>query len=68
VALVRPLVAIVAVVAVLGIAIGECEGNPCIKVLVVAETPQLVYEIFPTLDRYSVVIEETGEIRALQPR
>ena len=53
---------------VVGVAIGECEGNPCIKVLVVEKTPQLVNEIPPTLEGYPVVIEETGEIRALHPR
>ncbi len=53
---------------VVGTAIGECEGNPCIKVLVVEETPQLVNEIPPTLEGYPVVIEETGEIRPLHPR
>lgn len=53
---------------VVGTAIGECAGNPCIKVLVVEETPELVNEIPPTLDGYLVVMEETGEIRALPPR
>ena len=53
---------------VVGTAIGECEGKPCIKVLVVKETPELVNEIPRTLEGYPVIIEETGEIRALQPR
>ena len=53
---------------VIGTAIGECGGKPCIKVLVMEKTPQLVNEIPPTLEGYPVVIEETGEIRALHPR
>lgn len=52
---------------VVGTAIGVCEGTPCIKVLVVEKTPQLVNEIPQKLEGYPVVIEETGEIRALHP-
>ncbi len=52
---------------VVGTAIGVCEGTPCIKVLVVKKTPELVNEIPQTLEGYPVVIEETGEIRALHP-
>lgn len=50
---------------VVGTAIGECEGKPCIKVLVVKKTPELVKKIPSTLEGFLVVIEETGEIRAL---
>ncbi len=53
---------------VVGAGIGECEGEPCIKVLVVEETPELVHKIPRTLGGYPVVIEETGEIRPLHPR
>ncbi len=53
---------------VVGAGIGECEGKPCIKVLVVQEIPELVNKIPETLEGYRVVIEETGEIRALHPR
>lgn len=53
---------------VVGTAIGACDGNPCIKVLVVKKSPELVKKIPPTLEGYPVVIEETGEIRALHPR
>ena len=41
---------------VVGTAIGECEGKPCIKVLVVKETPELVNKIPRTLEGYPVVI------------
>lgn len=51
-----------------GTAIGACDGKPCIKVLVVKETPELVNQIPRTLEGYPVVIEETGEIRPLHPR
>ncbi len=50
---------------VVGTAIGECEGKPCIKVFVVKRTPELVTEILSTLQEFPVGIEETGEIRAL---
>ncbi len=53
---------------VVGMAVSECEGKPCIKVLVVKETPELVNKIPRTLEGYPVVIEETGEIRPLHPR
>ena len=50
---------------VVGTAVGECEGKPCIKVLVVKRTPALVQRIPSTLEGFRVVIEETGEFRAL---
>jgi hypothetical protein len=53
---------------VVGTAIGECEGEPCIQVLVVEETPELLKQIPSTLEGFLVVIEETGEIRALDSR
>lgn len=52
---------------VVGTAIGACEKNPCIKVLVVKTSPALVKQIPPMLEGYPVVIEETGEIRILNP-
>lgn len=52
---------------VVGTAIGECEGKPCIKVLVVKRTPELLKTIPSALEGFPVVIEETGEIRALDP-
>ncbi len=50
---------------VVGTAIGECEGKPCIKVLVVKATPELVKSIPSALEGFPVIIEESGEIRAL---
>ena len=42
-----------------------CDGQPCIKVFVVNKTPELEKQIPQALEGYPVVIEETGEIRAL---
>lgn len=50
---------------VIGTGQGLCEGNPCIKVFVIKRTPDLDQNIPKTLDGYPVVIEETGEVKAL---
>jgi hypothetical protein len=50
---------------VVGTGQGLCEGKPCIKVFVIEKTPDLDQKIPKTLDGYPVVIEETGEIKAL---
>jgi hypothetical protein len=50
---------------VVGTGQGLCEGKPCIKVFVIKKTPDLDQKIPKTLDGYPVVIEETGEIKAL---
>ncbi|UCG15074.1 MAG: hypothetical protein JSU72_16665 [Deltaproteobacteria bacterium] len=42
-----------------------CDGQPCIKVFVVKETPELKEEIPDTLEGYPVVIKESGKFRAL---
>jgi len=52
---------------VVGTAIGECDGKPCIKVLVIKRTEDLMRRIPPALDGFPVVMEETGEIRPLRP-
>ena len=52
---------------VVGTAQGECAGKPCIKVYVVKKTPDLVKQIPSALDGYAVVIQETGDIRPLDP-
>ncbi len=53
---------------VVGTAIGECEGKPCIKVLVVKKSPELLKKIPSNLEGFPVVVEETGEIRALDSK
>ncbi len=50
---------------VVGTAIGECAGKPCIKVLVVKKTPELSAKLPTTLDGFVVDVQETGEIKAL---
>jgi hypothetical protein len=52
---------------VVGTGIGECNGKPCIKVLVKKRTEDLMRRIPPALDGFPVVMEETGEIRPLRP-
>jgi len=52
---------------VVGIAMGECEGKPCIKVLVASKTKELVEKIPITYKGYRVVVDEVGEIRGPRP-
>ncbi len=53
---------------VIGTAIGESEGKPCIKVFVVKKTEELQRKIPKELEGYKVVIDETGEFRPLEPK
>ena len=53
---------------VIGTAIGESEGKPCIKVFVLRKTEEMEEKIPRILEGYKVVIEVTGEIRALEPK
>src|SRR5574341_155179 len=50
---------------VIGTAEGLCDGKPCIKIFVIKRTRQLTQRIPTKLEGYPVVIEETGEFRAL---
>jgi len=50
---------------VIGTAQGLRENKPCILVLVIKKTPELNQKIPNVLEGYPVVVEETGEIRAL---
>ena len=50
---------------VVGTAQGLCEGKPCIKVYVVKMTPELEQQIPNVLSGYPVVVQVTGEIKAL---
>ena len=49
-----------------GIAVGECDGKPCIKVMLEEKTPSLMTEIPSSYKGFPVVIEETGEIHPQQ--
>ena len=50
---------------VVGVAIGESKGKPCIRVFTSARPQQLRAKIPPTIEGYPVIIEQTGPIRAL---
>ncbi len=50
---------------VVGTAQGLCAGKPCIKVYVVKKTPDLMRQIPATLEGYTIEIQVTGEIKAL---
>jgi len=50
---------------VVGTAQGLCDNKPCIKVYVVALTPELKKKIPKSLEGYAVEVEVTGEFRAL---
>jgi hypothetical protein len=50
---------------VVGTAIGESDGQPCIKVFVTEKSDRLRQKIPADLEGYRVVLEETGEFRAL---
>ncbi|KPJ58245.1 MAG: hypothetical protein AMS15_08880 [Planctomycetes bacterium DG_23] len=51
---------------VVGTAIGKWEGKPCIKIFVVKEPEELSGKIPSQVEGFPVVIEETGEFRALE--
>ena len=50
---------------VVGVGQGECSGKPCIRVLVVEKTSDLLRRIPSAIEGYTVDITETGEIKAL---
>ncbi len=51
---------------VVGTAESLCSGRPCIKIYVTRKTSDVVRTIPKVLEGYPVMIEETGEIKALQ--
>ena len=51
---------------VVGTMIGECEGQPCIVVLVDSASDELRARIPTEHENYRVAIQVTGEIRALE--
>jgi len=53
---------------VVGTAIGEHDGKPCIVVMVVQKTADSVKKIPSTLEGFPVVIKEVGEIRSLDEK
>ena len=51
---------------VVAIAQGECGGEPCIKIYVTKSTPDLLERIPSMIEGFSITVEESGEIRALE--
>ena len=54
-----------AIPGVVGTAIGLHEGKPCIMVLTATDTESVKEQIPSTVEGYPVVVQYTGEIRAL---
>jgi len=55
-----------AVPGVVGVAIGESKGKPCIRIFTSSRPQQLRAKIPPTIEGYPVIVEQTGPIRALE--
>ena len=53
---------------VIGTAIGRHGGKPCILILTEADNEQIRQHVPPTVEGYPVVIQHTGDIRALEER
>ena len=53
---------------VVGTAIGEQDGKPCIVVMVVQKTNDITKKIPSTLESFPVVIKEVGEIHSLDEK
>jgi len=54
---------LLAIPGVVGVAQGQLDHRPCLKVFVTKKTPELEQKIPAALEGYPVIIEETGEIR-----
>ncbi len=50
---------------VIGVAVGQTDGRPCIRVLVARVTPGLSTAIPESLEGHPIDVLETGEIQAL---
>ena len=57
-----------ALTSVVGTAIGEERGEPRIKVFVTADDENVRERVPRVLEGYGVIVEQTGEIRALGTR
>jgi hypothetical protein len=56
-----------AIPGVIGTALGQSEGKPCILVFTAANTEQVRRKIPSTVEGYPVVVQYTGEIHAPPP-
>ena len=52
---------------VVGTGIGECEGEPCIRIFVVKKTSELMQKIPSEVEGYTVDVQESGKFQALDP-
>ena len=50
---------------VVGTAVGQRDGRPCLVVLVAVRTDELAARLPAEVEGYRVVIKESGELRAL---
>jgi len=50
---------------VVGIAQGLCEGKPCIKVLIIKKTSDIMNRIPVKIAGYRVMVKEVGKLRSL---
>jgi len=50
---------------VVGIAQGLCEGKPCIKVLIIKKTSDIMNRIPVKIAGYRVMVQEVGKLRSL---
>ena len=55
---------IMALPGVAGVGIGEHDGRPCIRVMLEAANPAVLSAIPDRLGGYTVIVDETGPIRA----
>ena len=54
-----------AVPGVVGVAIGQFKGKPCIRIFTSVRPQQLRAKLSSTVEDYLVIVEQTGPIRAL---
>jgi hypothetical protein len=50
---------------VVGVAVGECGGHPCVLILVVEKTSEIMAKLPSELEGFPVAVEETGTIHRL---
>ena len=53
---------------VVGTAQGLCDDKPCIQVFVVEATEELLKQIPEEIEGYTVDVQQTGELKALDPK
>ena len=57
-----------AIPGVVGVAVGEQDGRPCIVVMTAGPTEEIDRQIPSMIDGYPVVLRQTGQFRALGPQ